>query len=775
MITKTNKPTAVSKTTKPSSNPKPKTTRLRFSFWKRLHNYFKSISQACFNLFNRIQIFFQLTPQQKLIRHWLIANHNKIKNLLLQAHQLKINLNDYIPNYQLLFSIKKNRILTKNPNLTLDECKKILNVNLQSLNTKVGNLKLHNWKQQNLLFFKWFIRLNMKPDKFIPFFNENFRIIDDQINQIRTSDFNIEQIIKATDLSVTKLINKTMQKTLITFLNTWLKKNHVVLESWYNILQNDFFSYDLIPIEINQYFFYKNETVSIKKKFFEPQKVFELIDYNKLQMQKMNEKIFHKFKLLKKFNVWFVNNYFLLKEFVKSNIPFKLIDTNLIKYINLKTLGLAKKFYFDEQTIIKIISFTGFKIKQIINYHLMRDWIRKNEIILLSWSRINLSYKIIFPGLDQKIVAHDNQVLIRKGVILQDLLVQKVINLSPNILETAYNVYKNTKKLSQARDTFNKKNWLKRLWTSLWSKKIQFETDDIPKLSERINLNYIDNNNPPIHDFISFKNNKNEYKKMRKYHSNKILYKNQVVGLVDADILPNEYIIEVKNMSKYFVTGQKVNRLFYNFNLRIKRNDFVVVLGPSGSGKTSLLNILSGLDQADSGDVFSNGKNLTLLNNNDLTLFRRKYVSFIFQNYNLLPNLTALENVEVGAYLLPKGRPPFDIYELFETLEIDSQKNNYPSQLSGGQQQRVAIARALSKHPQLLFCDEPTGALDQKMSKTVLKTLLDINRIYKMTIILITHNAEFAKIADSVIYIKDGRIEKYESSKSPTKVDDLKW
>lgn len=260
---------------------------------------------------------------------------------------------------------------------------------------------------------------------------------------------------------------------------------------------------------------------------------------------------------------------------------------------------------------------------------------------------------------------------------------------------------------------------------------------------------------------------------MRKQYSRKILQNNQVVGLFDADIRPNEYVIEVKNMSKYFLSGQKINRLFYNLNLRIKRNDFVVILGPSGSGKTSLLNILSGLDQADSGDVFSNGKNLTLLTNNDLTLFRRKYVSFIFQNYNLLPNLTALENVEVGAYLLPKGRPPFDIYELFETLEIDSQKNNYPSQLSGGQQQRVAIARALSKHPQLLFCDEPTGALDQKMSKTVLQTLLNINRIYNMTIILITHNPEFAKIANSVIYIKDGRIVKHESVKSPADINVL--
>lgn len=732
------------------------------SWWKRLQT--------------QLQRFLHLTSQEKIVRAWLSRDKNYRRKLLIEAHALSINLRPYLANYYHFLEFKNRRLYVRRTNLALDQIQKSLDESkLDALKELVCPKLLQNWEKTNQLFFKWFLRLNLLPSKLIPHFNNYYKIVDDRIKAIENVDFRLEQIKTLTSSLITSRLNAAIQKRLRYQLGHWLANNQTFLASWYNILQNDFFPAPLIPFNIKEYFYYKNEVVYIANVVLEPEKVFEIIEHTKLEMQKLNDKTFAKFNWLKKLNTWFENNSSLLRVFVKNRMPLTLLSVDFEKYFDPKTFKLAQKFHFDEPIISRIVSITSFRIKQIINNYLLRQWIAKNEPTLVGWKKAGLVFKILFPGFDDKIQVIGNEVHVRKNVTLQDVLIKHIIAIDSNALERALATYKATKKLSTARDIFEKKGVFSTFWNSFFTKKLVIEGDEIPKITSRLDLNHFDIKAPPFHDFIAFKNNKSEYDKMRKTFSRKVLYKNHVVGLTDANIRPSEFIIEVKNISKYFVSGQKVNKLFHNLNLQIKRNDFVVILGPSGSGKTSLLNILSGLDQADVGDVFCNAINLTLLTNNDLTLFRRKHVSFIFQNYNLLPNLTALENVEIGAYLLPKGRTPFDIYELFETLEIDAQKNSYPSQLSGGQQQRVAIARALAKHPSILFCDEPTGALDQKMSKTVLKTIIDINKRYNMTTVLITHNIEFAKVANSVVYIKDGQIERHESVKTPISVDELKW
>ena len=730
-----------------------------------------------FELFQaRIKQFFGTTKQEKLVRAWLARYKNYPRRLLVEAHRLEFNLRPYLPGYFHFLEFKNNRLFVKKTSLPLDRVQKMLEESkLSELKTVVCARLLKDWEKTNQGFFRYFFRLNILPAKLIPHFNDYYKIVDAQIKQLSDPLLRLEKVQVLTAPVVTQRLENALQEKLRLFLKRWLKQHQTVLSSWYNILTNDFFPAVLIPLNLKEYFYYKNEVVYISNVRLEPAKVFDIIEHTKLEMQRINDKVFAKFALLKKLNTWFENHSSLLRIFVKNNIPFTLLSVDFERYFDPKTFKLARKFQFDEAVITRIIEISGFRMKQFINNYLLRQWIAKNEPTLVNWAKVGLSFKILFAGLEERLQVSDNEVRIRKNLTLPDVLIARVTKIDTVSLEKALTIYKATQKLSLARDVFEKPRLWKRLWATFFTPKLTAEGDEIPKITYRQDLNHYDAKTPPFHDFIAYKNNRNDYDRMRKTFSRKIFYKNHVIGLSDANIRPTEFIIEVKNISKYFVSGQKVNKLFHNLNLQIRRNDFVVILGPSGSGKTSLLNILSGLDQVDVGDVFCNAINLTLLTNNDLTLFRRKHVSFIFQNYNLLPNLTALENVQIGAYLLPKGRTPFDIYELFETLEIDTQKNNYPSQLSGGQQQRVAIARAIAKHPSILFCDEPTGALDQKMSKTVLKTLIDINRRYRMTTVLITHNIEFAKVADSVIYIKDGQIEKHESIKKPISVDELKW
>ncbi len=232
-------------------------------------------------------------------------------------------------------------------------------------------------------------------------------------------------------------------------------------------------------------------------------------------------------------------------------------------------------------------------------------------------------------------------------------------------------------------------------------------------------------------------------------------------------------VIELFDVKKSYLTGDLEYEVLKGVNLKIKLGDFVVILGPSGSGKTTLLNIISGLDKPNTGDVFVAGYNLSLLKDSHLTKFRRDNVGFIFQQYNLLTNLTARENAEVGENLAKNKNMSID--DIFQVIEMDEHMNKFPSQLSGGQQQRVSIGRALAKNPTILFCDEPTGALDEEMGRKVLEILLDVNREYKTSIIMVTHNPNFQYVANTVINVKNGKIISVKNNEKPMKPNEINW
>jgi len=200
-------------------------------------------------------------------------------------------------------------------------------------------------------------------------------------------------------------------------------------------------------------------------------------------------------------------------------------------------------------------------------------------------------------------------------------------------------------------------------------------------------------------------------------------------------------LIKMKNVSKIYQNGDFETKALNQVDLTINRGEFIVVLGPSGSGKSTFLNVLSGLDTPTEGEIFIDEKEISKLNQKELTKFRRENLGFIFQQYNLLSTLTARENIELGYKI---AKEPFDIDEMLKSVEIFDQKSKFPSQMSGGQQQRVSIARALVKKPKILFCDEPTGALDEKTGKGILDLLSQLNKKYQTTIVLITHNGNFA-------------------------------
>ncbi len=237
----------------------------------------------------------------------------------------------------------------------------------------------------------------------------------------------------------------------------------------------------------------------------------------------------------------------------------------------------------------------------------------------------------------------------------------------------------------------------------------------------------------------------------------------------------NTNVIELFDVKKSYLTGDLEYEVLKSVNLRIKLGDFVVILGPFGSGKTTLLNIISGLDKANTGDVFVAGYNLSLLKDSHLTKFRRDNVGFIFQQYNLLTNLTARENAEVGENLAKNKNKNMTIDDIFKVIEMDEHMNKFPSQLSGGQQQRVSIGRALAKNPTILFCDEPTGALDEEMGRKVLEILLDVNQQYKTSIIMVTHNPNFQYVANIVINVKNGKIINIKNNEKPMKPSDINW
>ena len=230
--------------------------------------------------------------------------------------------------------------------------------------------------------------------------------------------------------------------------------------------------------------------------------------------------------------------------------------------------------------------------------------------------------------------------------------------------------------------------------------------------------------------------------------------------------------IVADKLSKTYNSNGVETKALKEASFSIDEGSFTVILGPSGAGKTTLLNLLGGMDQISSGSLIVGDTKLVGLNKKELTLYRRNKVGFVFQFYNLMPNLTALENVELAVEVCSNHLDPFNV---IKSVGLEERANNFPSQLSGGEQQRVSIARAIAKNPELLLCDEPTGALDSNTGKNILKLLHDFCKNEKKTISIVTHNAAIKEIADQVIYIKNGSIDKIELNASPASIESVNW
>ncbi|MGI6777338.1 MAG: ABC transporter ATP-binding protein [Acetivibrionales bacterium] len=231
-------------------------------------------------------------------------------------------------------------------------------------------------------------------------------------------------------------------------------------------------------------------------------------------------------------------------------------------------------------------------------------------------------------------------------------------------------------------------------------------------------------------------------------------------------------LVQLKDLRKEYVMGEVTVQAANGVSFEISRGEFVVILGPSGSGKSTVLNIIGGMDRATSGEVWVDGRNIAEMSDKELTMYRRKSIGFVFQFYNLMPNLTALENVELVAQVIDDALNARDV---LNDVGLGDRLDNFPSQLSGGEQQRVAIARAVVKNPLLLLCDEPTGALDYSTGKTILRLLHNVNRKMNKTVVVITHNAAIADMADKVIRIKSGEVESVEINENPQPPERIEW
>ena len=230
--------------------------------------------------------------------------------------------------------------------------------------------------------------------------------------------------------------------------------------------------------------------------------------------------------------------------------------------------------------------------------------------------------------------------------------------------------------------------------------------------------------------------------------------------------------IIVKDVSKVY--GENSNKVIANdaISFDINEGEFIVILGPSGAGKSTLLNIMGGMDNASKGSINVFGKEIVGLSEDELTKYRREDIGFVFQFYNLIPNLTVLENVELAEQIV---KQPKDAIEILKLVGLENRLNNFPSQISGGEQQRVAIARAIAKNPKLLLCDEPTGALDYKTGKNILNILKKYSVDEKKTVIIITHNSSIAEAADKVIEIYDAKVKKVTQNTNPKSIDEIEW
>lgn len=230
--------------------------------------------------------------------------------------------------------------------------------------------------------------------------------------------------------------------------------------------------------------------------------------------------------------------------------------------------------------------------------------------------------------------------------------------------------------------------------------------------------------------------------------------------------------VEFKNVAKIYHMGEVQINALHDASFSVEKGELVVIVGPSGAGKTTLLNILGGMDTLTSGKVFLDGREISALNRRQLTNYRREDVGFVFQFYNLIGNLTAVENVELANQICSH---PLDATKIMEQVGLGDRMKNFPSQLSGGEQQRVAIARALAKNPKLLLCDEPTGALDYQTGKAILKLLQDTCRNSGMTVIIITHNSALTAMADRVIKVRNGTVTSQTVNSNPTNISEIEW
>ncbi len=230
--------------------------------------------------------------------------------------------------------------------------------------------------------------------------------------------------------------------------------------------------------------------------------------------------------------------------------------------------------------------------------------------------------------------------------------------------------------------------------------------------------------------------------------------------------------LEISKIKKSFGEGENKMEVLKGIDVAIEKGEFCVLLGPSGSGKSTLLNIIGGIDSADEGYISINGKKIADMKEKALTMYRRKHLGYIFQMYNLIPNLTVRENIEVGAYLSDN---PLDVDDLLRTLGLYEHQHKMPNQISGGQQQRTAIGRAIVKNPDILLCDEPTGALDYKTSKEILKLIEDVNKKYGNTIVMVTHNDAIKYMADRIIRLRDGMIRDNTVNTNKSSATELEW
>lgn len=230
--------------------------------------------------------------------------------------------------------------------------------------------------------------------------------------------------------------------------------------------------------------------------------------------------------------------------------------------------------------------------------------------------------------------------------------------------------------------------------------------------------------------------------------------------------------IEFKNVTRTYVMGEVTINASDGVDFEVNKGEFVVIVGASGAGKTTILNLLGGMDSPTSGSIFVDDVNIASFDDQQLTKYRRDDIGFVFQFYNLIQNLTAIENVELASQIC---KNPLDSDEVMDRVGLGDRKHNFPAQLSGGEQQRVAIARAIAKNPKLLLCDEPTGALDYKTGKTILKLLREMADQYKMTVIVITHNSAIAPMADRIIHLRSGKVEKMEVNENPMSIDLIEW